>query len=84
MDNTIRQNLPQRTPGIPHLRDHRADKRRRQARGVPRRPGGPVARFEAERIEWIPLDEIPELIAGGQIHAAITAASLLYLLQRRL
>jgi len=43
-----------------------------------------VARFEAERIEWIPLDEIPELIAGGQIHAAITAASLLYLLQRRL
>jgi 8-oxo-dGTP pyrophosphatase MutT (NUDIX family) len=44
--------------------------------------GDPVAAFEAERIDWIPLREIPELIAGGQIRAAVTAASLLYLLQK--
>jgi 8-oxo-dGTP pyrophosphatase MutT (NUDIX family) len=46
--------------------------------------GDPLAGFEAERIEWIPLPAIPELIASGQIHAAVTAASLLYLLQKRL
>jgi hypothetical protein len=44
--------------------------------------GDPVAGFEAERIEWIPLREIPGLIADGQIRAAVTAASLLYLLQK--
>jgi 8-oxo-dGTP pyrophosphatase MutT (NUDIX family) len=44
--------------------------------------GDPVAGFEAERIAWIPLREIPALIADGQIHAAVTVASLLYLLQK--
>jgi 8-oxo-dGTP pyrophosphatase MutT (NUDIX family) len=44
--------------------------------------GDPVAGFEAERIGWIPLREIPGLIADGQIRAAVTAASLLYLLQK--
>ena len=40
-------------------------------------PGG-------QRIEWIPLREIPGLVAEGRIRAAVTAASLLYLLQQRL
>ena len=41
--------------------------------------GEPVAAFEAERIEWIALDQIPALIADGQIHAAATVAALLWL-----
>jgi 8-oxo-dGTP pyrophosphatase MutT (NUDIX family) len=41
--------------------------------------GVPEAGFEAERIEWVPLAEVPALIAGGQIRAAVTAAALLFL-----
>jgi hypothetical protein len=41
--------------------------------------GPPEADFEAERIEWIPLADTPELIAGGQVRDASTAAALLWL-----
>ena len=41
--------------------------------------GAPEADFEAERIEWIPLAEVPGLVAGGQIRASVTAAALLFL-----
>lgn len=45
--------------------------------------GDPPADFEAERIDWIPLDQVPALIAGGQIRAAATAAALLLLLHQQ-
>jgi 8-oxo-dGTP pyrophosphatase MutT (NUDIX family) len=41
--------------------------------------GDPVAHFEAERIAWIPLREVPGLVAAGQIKAAATVAALLLL-----
>jgi 8-oxo-dGTP pyrophosphatase MutT (NUDIX family) len=44
--------------------------------------GVPEADFEAERIAWVPLGEVPGLIAGGQIRAAVTAAALLFLVAR--
>ena len=44
--------------------------------------GGPPAAFEAERIAWIPLDQVPRLIAGGQIRSAVTAAALMLLRDR--
>jgi 8-oxo-dGTP pyrophosphatase MutT (NUDIX family) len=43
------------------------------------RRGDPVADFESERIDWIPLHQVHALIAGGQIRAAVTAAALLFL-----
>lgn len=41
--------------------------------------GPPEADFEAERIEWIPLADAPELIARGEVRDASTAAALLWL-----
>jgi 8-oxo-dGTP pyrophosphatase MutT (NUDIX family) len=41
--------------------------------------GDPPAAFEAERVEWVPLAQVPSLIADGKITAAVTAAALLYL-----
>jgi ADP-ribose pyrophosphatase YjhB (NUDIX family) len=41
--------------------------------------GAPEADFEASRIEWVPLADAPELIAGGQVKDASTAAALLWL-----
>lgn len=41
--------------------------------------GDPAADFEAERIEWLPLSDVPALVADGQIRAAGTAAALLHL-----
>jgi len=35
---------------------------------------------EAERIEWVPLERVPELAARGQIGAGSTLAALLYLM----
>ena len=46
--------------------------------------GEPAAAFEAERIDWLPLRQVPELIADGRIRAASTAAALLYVHHRRL
>ncbi len=45
--------------------------------------GEPAAAFEAERIDWIPLHQVPALIADGQIRAAGTAAALLFLRHHR-
>jgi 8-oxo-dGTP pyrophosphatase MutT (NUDIX family) len=45
--------------------------------------GEPAASFEADRIEWIPLDEVPTLISGGRIPAATSATALLWLYQLR-
>jgi 8-oxo-dGTP pyrophosphatase MutT (NUDIX family) len=41
--------------------------------------GDPPAGFEADRIDWIGLDQVPALIASGKIRAAATAAALLFL-----
>jgi ADP-ribose pyrophosphatase YjhB (NUDIX family) len=41
--------------------------------------GAPEADFEADRIEWVPLADTPELIADGQVKDASTAAALLWL-----
>jgi 8-oxo-dGTP pyrophosphatase MutT (NUDIX family) len=35
---------------------------------------------EAERIEWVPLASVPELVARGEIGAGSTMAALLYLM----
>lgn len=35
---------------------------------------------EAERIEWVPLSRVPELVAQGEIGSASTAAALLLLI----
>jgi len=45
--------------------------------------GDPPAAFEAERVDWIPLDRVPWLIAGGQIRSAVTAAALMLLRDHR-
>jgi 8-oxo-dGTP pyrophosphatase MutT (NUDIX family) len=45
--------------------------------------GEPAAAFESERIDWLPLGEVPALIAAGQIRAASTVAALLYLHAQR-
>jgi 8-oxo-dGTP pyrophosphatase MutT (NUDIX family) len=44
--------------------------------------GDPPAAFEAERMDWIPLDQVPGLIAAGQIRSAVTAAALMLLRDR--
>jgi 8-oxo-dGTP pyrophosphatase MutT (NUDIX family) len=45
--------------------------------------GDPVAAFEAERIEWVPLDHAPGLIADGKVPSAVTATVLMLLHQHR-
>ena len=47
------------------------------------RRSDPPAAFESERIEWVPLSQVPELVASGAIRAAGTVAALLWLLHRR-
>jgi 8-oxo-dGTP pyrophosphatase MutT (NUDIX family) len=42
--------------------------------------GTPEADFEAERIAWVPLAEVPGLVAAGRIRAAVSAAALLFAL----
>lgn len=41
--------------------------------------GDPVDGFESERIEWVPLSDIPSLISKGDISAGTTMVALLYL-----
>jgi hypothetical protein len=45
-----------------------------------RHAGPPTDHTEAERIEWIPLAEVPGLIDGGAIVSGPTLIALLYLL----
>jgi 8-oxo-dGTP pyrophosphatase MutT (NUDIX family) len=42
------------------------------------RIGPPEDDFESSRVEWVPLDTIPELIGAGQISSGTTLAALLY------
>ncbi len=42
------------------------------------RIGTPQDDFESSRVDWIPLDTIPGLIAVGEISSATTLAALLY------
>jgi len=41
--------------------------------------GPPEDAFESDRIDWIPLKNIPGMIAAGEIRAANTVAALLFL-----
>jgi len=45
--------------------------------------GPPVDAFESDRIEWVPLTKIPDLIAAGDVVAANTIAGLLLLRRTR-
>jgi 8-oxo-dGTP pyrophosphatase MutT (NUDIX family) len=45
--------------------------------------GEPAAGFEAERIEWLPLSDIPALVVDGRIREATTVAALLHLCRTR-
>jgi 8-oxo-dGTP pyrophosphatase MutT (NUDIX family) len=47
-------------------------------------PAGPPTDVEAERIEWVSLALVPELIARGEMTSASTATALLYLAARPL
>ncbi|MEA2618027.1 MAG: hypothetical protein QOE72_3810 [Chloroflexota bacterium] len=43
--------------------------------------GPPVDAHESDRVEWVPLDDVPRLITDGDIRAAHTVAALLTLRQ---
>ena len=62
------------TPGISDSVHHlyRAD----QARHL----GPPEDDFESERVAWIPLSDIPAMIARGEVASGTTLAALLYTL----
>jgi 8-oxo-dGTP pyrophosphatase MutT (NUDIX family) len=45
--------------------------------------GEPAASFEADRIDWLPLADVPALIGDGKIVASTSVAALLALHQRR-
>lgn len=45
--------------------------------------GHPEDDFESERREWVPLSEVPELVARGEVRSANTVAALLMLHQMR-
>jgi 8-oxo-dGTP pyrophosphatase MutT (NUDIX family) len=42
------------------------------------RIGQPEDDFESSRIEWVPLETVPDLIGAGQISSGTTLAALLY------
>jgi 8-oxo-dGTP pyrophosphatase MutT (NUDIX family) len=62
------------TPGISDSVHHlyRADSARRI--------GPPEDDFESDRVEWVPLDDIPRMIGRGEIASGTTLAALLYTL----
>jgi hypothetical protein len=39
-----------------------------------------VDSFESSRIEWVPLNTVPDLIGAGQISSGTTLSALLYTL----
>ncbi|MDT0322226.1 NUDIX hydrolase [Streptomyces millisiae] len=45
--------------------------------------GEPVDAFESEKREWVPLADVPGLVAGGEVRAANAAAALLLLHRMR-
>ena len=44
------------------------------------RMGPPEDDFESDRIEWIPLASVPDLVTRGEITSGTTLAALLYTL----
>jgi 8-oxo-dGTP pyrophosphatase MutT (NUDIX family) len=48
--------------------------------GSATRIGHPVDDFESERIEWVPLAGVPDLVTRGEIASGTTIAALLYTL----
>jgi 8-oxo-dGTP pyrophosphatase MutT (NUDIX family) len=58
-------------PGLAAAAQHVFWTDRAQHRGAPG--------WETERLDWIPLREVPALIAAGQVRASTTAAALLHL-----
>src|ERR1700678_915713 len=44
------------------------------------RIGEPVDSFESSRIEWVPLNTVPDLIGAGQTSSGTTLSALLYTL----
>lgn len=42
--------------------------------------GPPEDGFESERVAWVPLADIPRLVAGGEIVSGTTLAALLYVI----
>jgi 8-oxo-dGTP pyrophosphatase MutT (NUDIX family) len=44
------------------------------------RVGEPTDTWESERLDWVPLTEVPALIARGDLVSATTVSALLYLL----
>lgn len=44
--------------------------------------GEPTDRYESERVEWVPLIDVPGLIEAGTIRGADTVAGLLFVLHR--
>jgi 8-oxo-dGTP pyrophosphatase MutT (NUDIX family) len=48
-----------------------------------KRVGEPVDDFESDRVEWVPLTKVPDLIATGEIKLANTVAALLLLCRMR-
>ena len=45
-----------------------------------KRIGPPEDDFESDRVAWVPLDDIPRMIARGEIASGTTLAALLYTL----
>lgn len=46
--------------------------------------GDPVDAFESERREWVPLKEVPDMVARGEVRSANAVAALLLLHRLRL
>jgi len=45
--------------------------------------GPPEDDFESDHIAWMPLTDVPDLIAGGEITSGTSLAALLYVLARK-
>jgi hypothetical protein len=46
--------------------------------------GPPAEDWEAERVEWVPLRAVPDLVAKGEMPSGTSMAALLYALTRDL
>jgi len=67
----------QPTPGISDSEHHVYLSRKAE------RTGPPQDDFESERVSWVPLAEIPELVGRGDVSSGTTLAALLYTLTRQ-
>lgn len=51
--------------------------------GTAERAGPPEDAFESDRIEWVPLADIPALVARGELTSGTSLAALLYAAHRQ-